>query len=311
MNERTQIAAKLISTHILLLPLLISASFFSTWDSFLPVSIIQSALLILFFAGYWEFFGFRFRIAYTLLIEFLLFVRLFKGYNSPTPGESSRYFFSALLIIQVYLLLELIKILITIFRKEKVVTQIEFPFRNGKYLITDGGNSSISRLMNYHFYSAVHKKKDTNKSMMFATDIVKIDNSDRRFLPLQNEEYPIFGEKVFSPVNGQIVKVEDNLTDNTPYCGSYPYNTGNSVVIRYENKYLLMGHFKKGSIRVKVNDKVECGDLIAEAGNSGFSERPHLHMQLIESETADYWKGTGVSVRFRKKNLFKNRLIEI
>jgi murein DD-endopeptidase MepM/ murein hydrolase activator NlpD len=62
---------------------------------------------------------------------------------------------------------------------------------------------------------------------------------------------------------------------------------------------------------VKVNDNVEQGDLIAEAGNSGYSERPHLHMQLMESGTADYWKGTGVSIRFRKKNLFKNRIIDI
>ena len=258
MNERTLIAAKLISTHILLLPLLISVSFFSTSDSYLLVSIIQSALLILFFAGYWEFFGLQFRVTYTLLIELLLFVRLFMEHNSPTHGESSRYLFPALLIIQGYLLIELIKIMITIFRKEKVVTQIGFPFRNGKYLITDGGNSKISRLINYHFYSALHKKKGTNKSMIFATDIVKTDNSVRKFLPIRNEDYQVFAEKVFSPVSGQVVKAEGSITDNIPYCGSYPYNTGNSVVIRYENKYLLLGHLKKGSIMVKVNDNIEC-----------------------------------------------------
>jgi hypothetical protein len=311
MNERTLIAAKLISTHILLLPLLISVSFFINGNSYLLLTILQSALMILFFAGYWEFFGFRFRIAYTLLIEFLLFIRLFMGHNSPTHGESSWYLFSALLLIQGSLLYELIKILITVFKEEKDVVEIEFPFRTGKYLITDGGNSRISRIMNYHFYSAVHKKKGTSKSMMFATDIVKIYNSERKFLPRQNEDYPLFGEKVYSPVKGLIVTAEDNINDNKPYNGNYPYNTGNTVVISFGNKYLLLGHLKKGTIKVKVNDRVEPGDLIAEAGNSGFSERPHLHMQLIESETADYWKGTGVSIRFRKKNLFKNRLIEI
>ena len=235
MNERTLIAVKLISTHILLLPLIISFSFFCTRDSYLLVSIIQSALLILFFTGYWEFFGLQFRLTYALLIEFLLFVRLFTAHNSPNPGESNGYLFAALLIIQGYLLFELIKIIITIFRKEKVVTQIGFPFRDGKYLITDGGNSKISRLMNYHFYSALHKKKGTNKSMIFATDIVKTDNSERRFLPIRNEDYPVFAEKVFSPVSGQVIKAEDNITDNTPYCGSYPYNAGKGETLWADN----------------------------------------------------------------------------
>jgi hypothetical protein len=311
MNERTQIGAKLISTHILLLPVLISLSFFISRDSFLIIAILQSALLILFFAGYWEFFGFHFRTYYTLLIEFLLFVRIFKGDHNGFHTLNSQYLFSALIITLLYLLYQLIKILTAIFKKEREAVEIEFPFRKGKYLITDGGNSRISRLMNYHYYSAVHKKKGTYRSMMFATDIVKTVNSERNFLPLHNEVYPVFGEKIFSPVKGQIVKVEDKITDNIPFCGSYPYNTGNTVVIRFGNKYLLLGHLKKESIKVKVNDSVESGDLIAEAGNSGFSERPHLHMQLIGSETDDYWKGTGISIQYRKKNLFKNRIIDM
>jgi hypothetical protein len=311
MIERTQIAAKLILTHILLLPVLIAVSFFSNSNSVLLITILQTALLILFFTGYWEFFRLRFRVTYIMLIEFLLFVRLFRGNNSPSPLELSRYLFFALLVLQVYLLYQLVKVIITMFKKEKEVAEIEFPFRNGKYLITDGGNSRISRLMNYHFYSSVHKKNKTNKSMMFATDIVKTDDSERKFLPQLNEEYPIFGEKVFSPVSGQIIKAEANIIDNAPFCGDYPYNTGNTVVIRNGNRYFLLGHLKKETIAVKVSDYVEAGDLIAEAGNSGYSERPHLHIQLIESETADYWNGKGVSIQFMKKNLFKNRIIDI
>ena len=65
------------------------------------------------------------------------------------------------------------------------------------------------------------------------------------------------------------------------------------------------------SIVVKEGDKVNANDLIGSAGNSGWTERPHLHMQLINSLSKNYWNGTGVAVRFLDKNLYKNRLIEI
>jgi murein DD-endopeptidase MepM/ murein hydrolase activator NlpD len=63
------------------------------------------------------------------------------------------------------------------------------------------------------------------------------------------------------------------------------------------------------SISLKPGDDVNAGDLIAEAGNSGFSERPHIHMQLIRSNSENYWTGRGVSIEYRGKNLYKNRLI--
>jgi len=56
---------------------------------------------------------------------------------------------------------------------------------------------------------------------------------------------------------------------------------------------------------------VKENDVIAEAGNSGYSERPHIHIQLIESDTENFWKGIGVSIRYRERNLFKNRVIEL
>jgi hypothetical protein len=204
-----------------------------------------------------------------------------------------------------------LKIFISIFRREKEAVEIVFPFKQGKYLITDGGNSRISRLMNYHYFSPVHKKKKTNLSMQFATDIVKIKNSGSNFLPPGNNDYPVFGEKVFSPISGLVVKVEAGISDNVPYSGNYPYTTGNTIVIRNDNNFLLLGHLKMDSIRVKPGDSINADDLIAEAGNSGFSERPHIHMQLIKSMSENYWTGRGVSIEYKGKNLYKNRLITL
>jgi hypothetical protein len=221
------------------------------------------------------------------------------------------YLIFFLAIIQIWILFLLIKIIIVIFRSEKGAVEIEFPFKQGSYLITDGGNSRMSRLMNYHFYSPVHKKKKTNLSMLFATDIIKVSNSAINYFPPLNEDYPIFGEKVFSPMSGLIVKVDNSFEDNVPYSGNYPYSTGNMIVIRQGNNYLILGHLKKDSIRVTAGNNLMEGDFIAEAGNSGYSERPHIHIQLINSLTDNYWTGTGISIQFKRKNLYKNRFIEV
>jgi murein DD-endopeptidase MepM/ murein hydrolase activator NlpD len=105
--------------------------------------------------------------------------------------------------------------------------------------------------------------------------------------------------------------VINSIPDNVPYSGDYPYNTGNTLVVNHADLYLVLGHLKEGSIRAKEGGLLKKGDYVANAGNSGYSERPHLHFQLIKSATADYWKGTGINMTFRGKNLYKNRLIHI
>ena len=72
---------------------------------------------------------------------------------------------------------------------------------------------------------------------------------------------------------------------------------------------MLIGHLKKGSIMVNIGDLVKTNDIIAEAGNSGYSERPHIHMQLIQSRNENYWQGSGISLEYLGKNLYKNRMI--
>jgi hypothetical protein len=311
MKERSQIIIKLLATHILLLPGLVFVSFIFSKDLFLLISITQSVLLILFIAGYWEFFGMRFKWIYFVGLEFLLLMslwyRLYKG-EAEMPALAG---ISILLFFQIYLFWLIIKIFRVIFISDNEKLEIEFPFGEGLYLITDGGNSKISRLMNYHFHSPGHKKRKTNKAMLFATDIIKIDKNNTSFIPHTNEEYAIFNENLFSPMEGVVIKVINEIDDNLPFSGNYPYNTGNTVVIKRDNYFILLGHMKKGSIVVNEGDPVKRGIFLGKAGNSGMSERPHLHMQLMKSETADYWKGLGICIQYKNRNLYKNRLIEI
>jgi hypothetical protein len=310
MKERTILTIKLISTHMLLLPIILSFCVFFP-PLIIPVlSIVQILLIIIFLSGYWEFFGLKMRIIYSLFIEFILMTLLIKAITSSTQASINYWLFIILGIIQAYLIFLVLKIFIVIFKKETNSVEISFPLKNGNYLITDGGNSKISRLMNYHYYSPIHKRKGTNNSMKYATDIIKYYPARKIFLPYNNDDYPIFSEKVYSPIDGTVFKIENDINDNIPFSGSYPYNTGNSVVIRSDNIYFLIGHLKKGSIIVNPGDHVRANELIAEAGNSGFSERPHIHMQLIHSLTENYWTGSGLCMTYFGKNLYKNRMIE-
>lgn len=311
LNERTQLIIKLVSTHLVLIPVLMLVSLLVNRDTYLLLSISQSLLIILFMTGYWEFLGLNFRMIYFISLESLFLAGIEWNICSKVLTHGNIVLNSILSVIQLFLLFELIKVIIVIFGKSRIRYEIAFPFKQGKYLITDGGNSKVSRLMNYHFYSRIHKRNRTNYSMLFATDIVRIDNAKKLFLPSQNEDYPIFGEKVFCPMSGVVFKIENSIKDNVPYSGNYPYNTGNTIVIRKDNRYMLLGHLKMGSIRVKLGDVVSENEWLAEAGNSGYSERPHIHMQLIESNSENFWKGKGISLQHKGINLFKNRVIEV
>ena len=312
MTERSQLAIKLIATHIILPVVLLIVCFFTNNDALLTLTIAQTFLCILYLAGYWEFFEICFRIQFCGLIQVaLLIIFIFKmQYDFFFP--SNLYIVIFLSLIQLFLFYKLFNIFLVIFKKDSPSLEIEFPFRQGDYLITDGGNSKISRLMNYHYYSPVHKRNKTNNSMTFAVDIVRIAHGGYQFfLPDENGQYPVFGVNIYCPMAGEVIKVVNDIPDNEPYSGNYQYNTGNTVVIKNGTYFLILGHLKMNTIVVKEGENIKANNLIGSAGNSGWTERPHLHMQLINSLSKNYWNGTGVAIRFLDKNLYKNRLIEI
>jgi hypothetical protein len=68
---------------------------------------------------------------------------------------------------------------------------------------------------------------------------------------------------------------------------------GNGVFIEHEGGWTsIYCHIKKGSVSVKAGDEVKTGDKIGEAGQSGFSEFPHLHFGVYrDQKTYDPFTG--------------------
>lgn len=99
---------------------------------------------------------------------------------------------------------------------------------------------------------------------------------------------------VLAPQAGYVVKVEDNVEDNTIGGVDLEHNWGNTIIIKHgEDLYSKLSHLKMGSIQVKEGDYVKKGDKLATCGNSGRSPEPHIHFQLqttpfIGSKTIKY-----------------------
>lgn len=311
MNERNTLIAQLLLMQFVLPIGLCIATFFVTTDYYVLFSISCSILLLVMLTGYWEFFSRSFKKVYFLSLCFIHIVLLTHKLSTCNHIPPDFQLITLLCFVQGYVVMALGRVAAVRLYNEKAAVEISFPFTTGMYLLTDAGDSALSRLMNYHMHSRVHRRNGTSRSQRFAADVVHIGRSKKKFFPPENEDYLIFSEKVFAPIAGTVLSVENNIPDNQPYCGGYPYNVGNNVVIRDGNRYLLLGHLLQGSVVVKPGDVVSAGDYIANAGNSGFSERPHLHMQMSECTDGNFWKGEGVPLTFRGRNLYKNRIVEM
>jgi hypothetical protein len=95
-----------------------------------------------------------------------------------------------------------------------------------------------------------------------------------------------FGKEIYAGADGTVVAVLDGLPDiETIYSAppaTFDTAAGNFVIIDIGNKkYACYAHMVNGSIRVKPGDVVKEGQVIGLMGNSGNSDVPHLHFQVV------------------------------
>jgi murein DD-endopeptidase MepM/ murein hydrolase activator NlpD len=167
-------------------------------------------------------------------------------------------------------------------------TPMSLPFR-GEWTVFWGGDT---KELNYHVATRFQKN---------AFDIIQTDQSGKSYKTdgKKNEDYYAFGQDIIAPCDGAVVFAVDGIKDNVPGVMNTFYIPGNSILLITSNKeYILLAHFKQGSVKVKQGDPIKQGQVLGLCGNSGNSSEPHLHFHLQNTE--DFNIATGVKCYFNK-----------
>ena len=158
----------------------------------------------------------------------------------------------------------------------------------GEWYVGQGGRGS---LFNHH-YPRVEQSH--------ALDMVRAEGRTFKGDSTKLESYFAWDQDILAPGDGVIVKVMNDLPDEEIGSTNTATPEGNSIVLRVGDRYVLLAHLKKGSVRVAVGESVKSGQVLAKCGNSGNASEPHLHIQV--QSHADTWDDASRTfpIRFTK-----------
>jgi hypothetical protein len=124
----------------------------------------------------------------------------------------------------------------------------------------------------------------------FAIDFEQVDATGRIFTGDAKvvRNYRIYGKPIFAVADGTVVAARNDLSDQVP--GKLPEGLpldeadGNFTIVALGGgAYALYAHMRQGSVLPAAGSKVRRGDKIGEVGNSGNTQAPHLHFQLMDA----------------------------
>jgi Peptidase family M23 len=191
--------------------------------------------------------------------------------------------------------------------------ELAFPLAGGRFLVADGGDGARSFLLNYHYGFGKHRASGVSASMRYAMDVVEVGRvwgEARGFLPRRNAAFRIWERPLRAPCDGRVARVVGDVEDNAAFGSHRPYGLGNHVVLAMPaGAYVVLGHLRRGSVAVAEGETVRAGQLLGRVGNSGWTERPHLHMQAMRSAVGDWWHGEPLAMRFAGRFLVRNRVV--
>lgn len=188
---------------------------------------------------------------------------------------------------------------------------------NNKYILPFEGRWNVANgglnKNNSHSWELITQR--------YAYDFV-IQNEEKSYLKDKNniQNYLCYNIPIIASFKGKVVSI-NNKTKDYEKVGDFSVDwktnniAGNYVIIEHSNnEYSFYAHLKKDSIKVKINEVIEQGQIIAHCGNSGRSTEPHLHFQIMNSKNFFFGKSLiicfesvlnqkGESVEFLEKDM--------
>ena len=131
----------------------------------------------------------------------------------------------------------------------------------------------------------------------------------------QPTDYPAFGQPVLAMIDGVVVSASGWRRDHRARSdmpamlymafegmvrelGGPGFIIGNHVTIQgADGVFATVAHLQRGSLAVKVGDRVRAGEQIGGCGNSGNTTEPHVHAQLMDRRSPI--TGQGIPIAFR------------
>ena len=78
-----------------------------------------------------------------------------------------------------------------------------------------------------------------------------------------------------------MVSIENEVPDNLVGSMNLKQNWGNLVLLHHgPGLYSLVAHLARGSVKVRLGQVVQAGEVLGLCGSSGRSPQPHLHIHL-------------------------------
>lgn len=128
----------------------------------------------------------------------------------------------------------------------------------------------------------------------FAIDWVRLGPDGRVFHDDKNvnANFYDYGAEVLAVADGRVSGLKNNIPENV---GTTERSAraitlenvfGNYVVLDLgESRFAMYAHLQPGSLKVKLGDHVKAGQVLALLGNSGNSDAPHLHFQIVNADS--------------------------
>lgn len=124
----------------------------------------------------------------------------------------------------------------------------------------------------------------------YAIDYLRLTQDGRVFNgdKADPRSYPGFGADVHAVADGTVVAVVDGLAEQVP--GVAPTGlaldqyAGNRVIQDIGGgNFVMYAHLQTGSVKVSQGDRLTTGQSLGNVGNTGNTDAPHLHFQLMSS----------------------------
>jgi hypothetical protein len=189
---------------------------------------------------------------------------------------------------------------------------LEFPLRHGIYVVANGGSND---LVNAHVQTLAADRFRDYRGQSYGIDIVAVNRLGVRASTLAArdlERYVIFGQAIYAPCSGVVLRAEDGHPDMAPPQPDREHMPGNFVFMDCSGVHVLLGHMKQGTVRVRPGDIVRSDVVVGQVGNSGNTNEPHLHMHAQRPAKTDaFLSGDPLPVVFNGRFLARNSRIAV